>query len=320
MAHINENKAPVIAIVAPCYNEELIVHQSYEILSEYLAKLISLKKVDSDSFLVFVDDGSTDKTYQILQQINIDDSGTKVIKFSRNYGHQNAILAGMFTFYKEVDCVITLDVDLQDDIQVIENMLLDFSKGHQIVYGVRSKRDKDSIFKKKTAELFYNLMHFMGVELVFNHSDYRLASKEVIDELTKYDEANLFLRGIFPLLGFRSSIVYYERKERTAGETKYPFLKMFSFALDGITSFSVRPLRMVTFIGLLIFLLSLVLSAYTVFSFFYLKVVPGWASIVLPIYFLGGVQLLSIGILGEYIGKIYKEVKRRPRFIVEKVL
>lgn len=314
------NQAPIIAIVAPCYNESLIVSSSYGKISEYLTQLIIHKTISSDSFMVFVDDGSSDNTYQILSQIQQKDNKVRVIKFSKNYGHQNAILAGMFTFYQEADCVITLDFDLQDDISIVEKMVQNFEKGHQIVYGVRSKRENDTYFKKITAEFFYKLMRFMGIELIFNHADYRLASKNVVAELTKFDETNLFLRGIFPLMGFKNSIVYYERMERMGGESKFSLIKMLSFAWDGVTSFSIKPLRMVTFVGLLIFLISLALSGFAIFSYFYLKVVPGWASIALPIYLLGGIQLLSIGIVGEYIGKIYKEVKRRPRYIIENVL
>lgn len=310
---------PVLAIVVPCYNESEVIAQTYAILSEFIARLVAEKKIDSDSFLVFVDDGSIDDTYLILNKLSQDDSGVKLIKFSRNFGHQNALLAGMFSFCKESDCMITIDADLQDDLSVISDMIERYQKGAQLVYGVRSKRQRDSFFKRFTAEFFYKLMHFMGVELIFNHADFRLASKEAIIELARFEEVNLFLRGIFPQLGFQSAVVEYERKERQAGQTKYPFLKMLSFAVDGITSFTIKPLRMVTFIGMIIFAISLILSLFTLVSYYNSKVIPGWASIALPIYFLGGIQLLSIGIVGEYIGKIYKEVKRRPRYIIEEL-
>ncbi|MDX2188415.1 MAG: glycosyltransferase family 2 protein [Bacteroidota bacterium] len=309
-----------LGIILPCYNEEEIISSSFSNISQYMASLISQNKISNDSFLVFVDDGSKDKTIDILQEIKKSNSHVKIIKLSRNFGHQYAILAGLSTFYTKADCLITIDADLQDDISVIGQMVEKYHKGNELVYGVRLKRDTDSFFKKTTAIVFYKLMHWMGVDIVFNHADYRLASKKALEELLKYDETNLFLRGIFPTLGFKTDTVYYNRMERTAGVSKYPFMKMLSFAFDGITSFSVRPLRLVTFAGVVIFIGTILLTIYAILGYFFYNAVHGWTSIVLPIYFLGGVQLLGIGILGEYIGKIYKEVKRRPRFIIEKLM
>jgi glycosyltransferase involved in cell wall biosynthesis len=314
------DKLSKLGVILPCYNEEEILNDSFKKLHELLSTMIEDKQICSSSFIVFVDDGSRDKTWELINSLASDYVSVKGLKLSRNFGHQSAILAGMLSFNSECDCLVTIDADLQDDIDVMPLMIKDFLKGSDIVYGVRKERPKDSFFKKSTALGFYRLMKWLGVNIVYNHADYRLVSKRVVDELKGYNEVNLFLRGIFPLIGFKSTQVFYNRKERLAGETKFPFKKMFSFAMDGVTSFSVRPLRIITVLGMFFFIVSLILCGYAIFSYLYLDSVPGWASIVLPIYFIGGVQLLSIGIIGEYLGKIYKEVKQRPLYIIEKIV
>jgi len=276
--------------------------------------------ISPGSSVVYVDDGSRDKTWELIQS-RVDGSSNRVgIKFSRNFGHQSALLGGITSIYQKVDCIITIDADLQDDIGVIEDMIVKYRQGFEVVYGVRKKRDTDSAFKRKTAEGFYILMRRMGVNIIYNHADFRLASNRVCENLLQYGEVNLFLRGIFPLIGFNSTTVYYDRQERNAGQTKYPLMKMLGFALEGITSFSVKPLRIVSLIGIFIFFGSVLLSLYSLYSYFFMGTVPGWTSVILPIYFLGGVQILCIGIIGEYLGKIYKEVKSRPRFIIETII
>jgi polyisoprenyl-phosphate glycosyltransferase len=307
-----------LGIVLPCYNEEEVLIDSFQKLKIILSQMIEDKKISASSFIAFVDDGSKDGTWNIISQLSLTNHFVKGLKLSKNFGHQSAILAGMHHYNNDCDCIITIDADLQDDINAMPSMIEEFIKGSEIVYGVRKQRQNDSFFKKATAIGFYKLMKWFGVDIIFNHADYRLVSKRVINELRGYNEVNLFLRGMFPLIGFKTSEVYYDRKIRVAGETKFPFKKMFSFAMDGLTSFSIKPLRVITVLGLLIFVVSIILSFYAVFSFLYLKAVPGWSSIVLPIYFIGGVQLLSIGIIGEYLGKIYKEVKRRPKYIIDK--
>jgi len=313
-------QTPTIGIVLPCYNEEEILLQTDQKIGGLLEQLICQKLVAENSQIIYVDDGSRDKTWEIVQGL-VDTSPNRVgIKFSRNFGHQAALLGGITSIYQQVDCIITIDADLQDDIGVIEEMIVRYSHGFEIVYGVRKKRETDSAFKRKTAQGFYSLMKTMGVNIIYNHADFRLASSRVCENLLRFGEVNLFLRGIFPLIGFNSTTVYYDRLERTAGETKYPLMKMLGFALEGITSFSVKPLRIVSLIGITLFFISLILALYSLYSYLFLGTVPGWTSITLPIYFIGGVQILCIGIIGEYLGKIYKEVKSRPRFIIETIV
>lgn len=309
---------PLLGIVLPCYNEEAILFDTHERLSLLMNELQKKGKIDSKSFLCFVDDGSHDKTWSIIENLQIKSNHVRGVKLSNNYGHQNALLAGLFSFKDEADCIITIDADLQDDESSIEQMIDQYREGFEIVYGVRKGRGSDSFFKKNTAIGFYKLIKKLGVNIIYNHADYRLASKRVIEELSKYSEVNLFLRGIFPLMGYKHTVVYYDRKERIAGETKYPFKKMLAFAIQGITSFSIKPLRIITVLGFVTFIISLLLIIYAIFSLIFLNAVPGWASIVLPIYFIGGIQLLSIGIIGEYLGKIYHEVKRRPLYSIDK--
>lgn len=311
---------PTVGIVVPCYNESEILQQTDTKLGGLLHDLISQKRVAENSFIVYVDDGSADSTWEIISKLADSCPTRKGIKFSRNFGHQSALLGGVSSMYQEVDCIITIDADLQDDIRVIEDMITKFGQGFEIVYGVRKSRDTDSAFKKTTAQGFYKMMRTMGVEIVYNHADFRLASSRVCENLLKFGEVNLFLRGIFPLIGFNSTTVYYDRLDRTAGETKYPLMKMLGFALEGITSFSVKPLRIVSLIGISLFFVSLILALYSLYSYIFLGTVPGWTSITLPIYFIGGVQILCIGIIGEYLGKIYKEVKSRPRYIIETII
>jgi glycosyltransferase involved in cell wall biosynthesis len=308
---------PIVGIIVPCFNEEEILEDSNLKLSSLLNDLMKGKWVDPKSFIGYIDDGSKDGTWEILQKISHNNSNIKAIKLSRNYGHQFALLSGLNTYNAYADCLISIDADLQDDITVISEMIRDFQGGMDIVYGVRKSRSKDSFFKRFTAVSFYKLLGFFGVDIIFNHADFRLSSKRVNNYLNDFEEVNLFLRGIFPLIGFKSSKVYYDRLERLAGETKYPLKKMLAFAFDGISSFSVKPLRMVTLIGFIIFIVSIGMAFYSLYSYFYLGTVPGWTSITLPIYFISGIQLLSIGVIGEYLGKVYREVKARPRYIID---
>lgn len=308
-----------LSIVVPCYNEEEVLHETSRQLLALLVRLTEAGKIGQESRIYFVDDGSKDQTWSIIEELSEGHVPVHGIKLSRNRGHQNALLGGLFT--AEGDALVSIDADLQDDVSVIEQMVDEHHAGFDVVYGVRKKRQTDTAFKRATAEGFYRLMQMMGVDVVFNHADYRLMSRRAIEHLKEYREVNLFLRAMVPLIGFRSTSVYYDRAERFAGESKYPLKKMLSFAWDGITSFSVMPLRFITTIGFLIFFASIVLSFWAVgVRLFTDDAVPGWTSTVLPIYLIGGIQLLSIGIVGEYIGKIYLETKGRPRFIIEKVI
>lgn len=310
-------KQPVLTIVVPCYNEEEVLPTTIDSLQELLINMISDEQISKESHLLFVDDGSKDQTWTIIHKRSLKDNHVRGLKLSRNVGHQNALLAGLFTAKDSSDCVLSIDADLQDDINVIPNFIEKYKKGHDIVYGVRKKRDCDTFFKRRTAEFFYTLMNKMGVNLVYNHADFRLMSKRALQELEKFEEVNMFLRGIVPLIGYRSTSVFYDRKERLAGETKYPLKKMLYFAFDGITSFSVTPIRFVLLTGLVSFFVSLLFGAY----FFSLKFIgeteTGWTSLITSIWLIGGLQLIGIGLIGEYIGKIYKESKRRPKYIVE---
>jgi len=309
---------PIIGIVSPCYNEELVLNETAKQLNAVVVNMIAKGLASDKSFAVFVDDGSKDATWlRITENVALHEH-IKGLKLAGNVGHQKALLAGLLTFKDEADALISIDADLQDDLNVIETMVLKFTEGIDVVYGVRKQRTTDSRFKRNTALMFYNLMKKMKVNIVHNHADYRLCSSRVLNALSEFDEVNLFLRGIIPSIGFPNDVVYYDRLERFAGESKYPLKKMLSFAWNGITSFSNYPLKLVTIIGFAIFFLCLIMSGYAVFALFLGKVVPGWLSTVLPMYFLGGVQLFCFGILGEYIGKIYLEVKRRPRYFIDK--
>ncbi|MBY6035820.1 glycosyltransferase family 2 protein [Fictibacillus nanhaiensis] len=310
-------KQPILTIVVPCYNEEEVLPITIESLHLLLKRMIAEDLISKESKLLFVDDGSKDQTWSIIHKESVKSEQIRGLKLSRNVGHQNALLAGLFTAKESSDCVLSIDADLQDDITVIPRFIEKFSNGYDIVYGVRKKRDCDTFFKRHTAEFFYKFMSKMGVNLIYNHADFRLMSKRALSELENFKEVNMFLRGVVPLIGFKSTSVYYDRKERLAGETKYPLKKMLYFAFDGITSFSVTPIRFVLLTGLISFFVSLLFGVY----FLTLKMTgnteTGWTSLITSIWLIGGLQLIGIGLIGEYIGKIYKESKRRPKFIVD---
>lgn len=308
----------ILYMAIPCYNEEDVLPETTKRLETKFNQLIKEKKISPKSSIMYIDDGSKDKTWSIIEKINEKNKMFKGIKLSKNKGHQNALLAGLMTAKNYANIVISMDADLQDDIEAIDEMLLENEKGSEIVYGVRKSRKKDTFFKRFTAESFYTFMKKMGVDIVYNHADFRLMSKKTLDNLENYKEINLFLRGIVPLIGFKTSNVYYERKERYAGESKYPLKKMLSFALDGITSFSVRPLKLISSLGIIILFISILMIIYFLLTKIFGHTVEGWTFIVCSIWFIGGLQMLSIGILGEYIGKIYSETKSRPRYIIEK--
>ena len=311
-------QTPIIGIISPCYNEELVLNETSFQLNEIITDLIDRKIISERSFVVFVDDGSKDKTWNLIESNAANFQHIKGLKLAGNVGHQRALLAGLLTFKDQADALISIDADLQDDVRVIEEMILKFKSGTDVVYGVRKERTTDTFFKRNTALLFYHIMKMMKVNIVYNHADYRLCSSRVLDALSEFGEINLFLRGIIPTIGYSNEVVYYDRLERFAGESKYPFSKMAAFAWNGVTSFSNYPLKMVTIIGFVIFFFCLMMSAYALLSLYLHNVVPGWLSTVLPMYFLGGVQLFCFGIIGEYIGKIYLEVKKRPRFFIDK--
>lgn len=308
---------PILTIVVPCYNEEEIIEHTIFQLSSFISQLEKEKLISDKSKILLVDDGSQDATWQIIYKESLHENNIRGLKLARNVGHQNALLAGLSAARPSSDCVITIDADLQDDITVIREFVLKFKEGFDIVYGVRRRRDSDSFFKRTTAMAFYNVMRMLGVDLVYNHADFRLMSKRTVEELEKFEEVNLFLRGIVPLIGFKSTSVYYDRRERLAGETKYPLKKMLSFSFEGITSFSVTPIRFVMAIGCLSFLTSFLFGMYFITLKFFDQTVTGWTSLITSVWLLGGLQLMAIGLIGEYIGKIYKESKRRPKFIVD---
>ena len=303
-------------IVIPCYNEEEVLDKTKTELKKKMNTLIQNKKIDKQSKVIFVNDGSKDKTWDLIQQFYQEDKLFGGINLSRNRGHQNALLAGLLTVKDDADIVISMDADLQDDIDAIDLMIEKRKEGADVVYGVRNNRKKDSFFKRTTAQGFYRVMKMLGVDVIYNHADYRLTSRRVLDSLKDYREVNLFLRGIFPLIGFKSDIVYYERKERFAGKSKYPLKKMLNFAWDGITSFSVKPIRLVLNVGVVILFLSFLMILYSVIQKVFGNTVDGWTFIVCSLWLLGGIQMLSLGIIGEYIGKIYSETKARPRYLV----
>ena len=307
---------PILYIVIPCYNEEQVLPITSKLFLEELNDLISKNKISDDSRIMFVNDGSKDTTWNIIKGLSEEDKHFIGICQSRNRGHQNAVLAGLMESKDQCDITISIDCDGQDDIQAMEAMVDAYANGAEVVYGVRSKRDTDTFFKRFTAESFYKLLNKMGVEVVYNHADYRLISSRVLEEFAKFKEVNLFLRGLIPLVGFNSTSVYYERHERIAGESHYPLSKMLGLAFDGITSLSIKPLTIITSLGLVVSLISFIGVIWTIVSHFYGATVSGWASTTCIVCFLGGVQLISIGVLGEYVGKIYMEVKHRPRYII----
>mgnify|MGYP001082050677 FL=1 len=307
-------------LVIPCYNEQEVLHETARQLKEKMESLKSRNMISDKSRIVFVNDGSKDNTWSIIEELHQSDSIFRGIKLSRNKGHQNALMAGLMTVKNECDAAISLDADLQDDINAIDAMVEKFSEGCDIVYGVRSARKTDTFFKKFTAESFYKIMEKMGVEVTYNHADYRLMSKRALDALEQFKEVNLFLRGIVPMIGYKTDCVYYERKERFAGESKYPLKKMIAFAMEGITSLSIKPIGMITALGVGIFTISIIMLIYFLVRHFIGQTVEGWTSLAVSVWAIGGLQLLAIGIIGEYIGKIYLETKARPKFIIEKYL
>lgn len=304
-------------IVVPCYNEEEVLPISSKVLLDFLKRMIAKNKVSTESSILFVDDGSKDKTWAIIKRLSEQEEHFKGLKFSRNFGHQNALLAGMTTAVQFADMIVTIDADLQDDVEAIEGMIDAYHDGNDVVYGVRSNRDTDTAFKRKTAEMFYSFMNKLGVNTVPNHADFRLMSNRATKVLLTFKEENLFLRGMVPLVGFPSTKVYYSRNIRVAGESKYPLKKMLNFAMEGITSFSVVPIKMVRNIGFITLLIGIFYMIYSLIQHFTGNVEAGWSSLIISIWFLGGIQLISLSIVGEYIGKIYSEVKGRPRFIIE---
>ncbi len=306
-------------VVIPCYNEEAVILETASRLLSLFEKMQQDRLIDSLSRIVFVDDGSSDSTWTIIDTLSAEHDEIYGIKLAKNAGHQNALFAGLMTVKDSCECAVSIDADLQDDISAIYDMVKSFQEGAEIVYGVRSNRDSDTFFKRKTAGCFYKLMRGLGVNMVSNHADYRLMSSKALNALSEFSEVNLFLRGIVPLLGFKTSTVYYTRSKRFAGTSKYPLKKMISFALEAITSFSVTPIRIIGSIGIIACIIAVIVAIYTLWQKFTGHTDAGWASIMISIWFIGGVQLISIGILGEYIGKTYKEVKRRPRYIIEEV-
>lgn len=307
-------------LVIPCYNEEEVLPETSSQLRNKIQSLIQKGRISPQSRIVFVNDGSKDKTWEIISKLHEEDKIFQGIKLSRNKGHQNALLCGLMTVKDNCDMTISLDADLQDDINAIDEMVEKYYEGCDVVYGVRSARDTDTFFKKFTAEGFYKVMKMMGADVVFNHADYRLMSRRALDGLQSFKEVNLFLRGVVPMIGYKSDSVYYERKERFAGESKYPLKKMLAFAWEGITSLSTKPIKMISVLGGIIFIVSIIMLIYSIVRHFMGATEIGWTSTIVSIWAIGGLQLLAIGIIGEYIGKVYLETKERPKFIVEKYL
>jgi glycosyltransferase involved in cell wall biosynthesis len=308
-----------LGIVIPCYNEEAVLVETTQRVETLFNEMIKNREISDDSFVCFVDDGSRDKTWEIIEDISNQNPHFKGIKLSRNFGHQNALIAGLMQLKDSADALISMDADLQDDIMVIREFIEKYKEGYEVVYGVREDRSKDSTFKRATAEFFYKFQSFMGIESVSNHADYRLLSQKALNVLAKFKEINLFIRGVVPLIGFRSCSVYYSRGERFAGESKYPLKKMILFALDGIASFSIVPLRIITVIGFIIFLFSLFIIFWVLIEKYLLgTTIQGWSSVIISIYFMGSIQLMSMGIIGEYVGRIFQQSKGRPRYIIDK--
>ena len=316
---MNENNT--LYIVVPCYKEQEVLPETSRRLKEKVLALRAQGKISDKSRIMFVNDGSSDNTWPIIRQLHEQEPDLfSGVNLSRNRGHQNALLAGLLTAVNYADMIISMDADLQDDINAVDAMVDHYHEGYEVVYGVRSKRDTDTFFKRFTAEGFYRVMKALGVDIVFNHADYRLMSRRAVEGLAQFGEVNLFLRGIVPQIGYKWTTVTYERAERFAGESKYPLKKMLAFAADGITSFSVKPIRMVFSLGVVVFLVSLVMLLYALVAKLTGHTSAGWTSLMGSIWLIGGIQLLSLGVVGEYVGKIYKEAKHRPRFIIESVL
>lgn len=312
--------ADILYIVVPCYNEQEVLPETAKRLKAKMEALITSGVVSKKSRIMLVNDGSKDTTWEIISNLHSESHLFTGVNLTRNRGHQNALLAGLMTAKSRADVTISMDADLQDDIEAVDEMLKKYYDGCDVVYGVRSKRKKDTWFKRFTAEGFYRIMNFFGAETVFNHADYRLMSKRALQGLEKFKEVNLFLRGIVPMIGYKSDVVYYEREERFAGESKYPLKKMIAFALEGITSLSSKPIRYITLTGFFIFVISLIMICYFIFRWAIGATVSGWTSVICSVWAIGGLMILSIGIIGEYIGKIYLESKERPKFLIETVL
>ena len=310
----------ILYLVVPCYNEEEVLPETARRLKEKLHSLIARGAVSPESRVLFVNDGSRDKTWSLIEGLHHSDPLFSGVNLTRNRGHQNALLAGLMTAKDRADMVISMDADLQDDIDAVDAMVEKYHTGCDIVYGVRSSRKKDTFFKRFTAEGFYRVMNFLGAETVFNHADYRLMSKRALEGLAQFKEVNLFLRGIVPMIGYTTSTVEYERGERFAGESKYPLKKMLSFAMEGITSLSTKPIRYITSLGFLVFLVSILMLIYSIVRWAHGETVIGWASVICSVWAIGGLILLALGVIGEYIGKIYLETKERPRFLIKEVL
>ena len=311
---------PVLAIVVPCYKEEAVLDETHRRLSRLLDRLVEQERIAARSYILYVNDGSTDQTWPIICRLHESSAYACGLNLAGNVGHQNALMAGLEAVCERCDMAISIDADLQDDVEVIPDMVARWSEGCDIVYGVRRERRTDTFFKRSTALAFYRLMHHMGVRSVYNHADYRLMSQRAIRHLCRYEERNLFLRGLVPLIGYQTDKVFYDRDKRFAGESKYPLRKMLNFAIDGITSFSVKPVRMIFWVGCIFILVSLCVMVYILHAWFVHDTTPGWASLMVSIWLVGGVVLVSLGIVGEYIGKIYIEVKHRPRYNVERLL
>lgn len=313
-------EAPVLAIVVPCYKEESVLHETHKRLSQLLDRLITEERISSKSYILYVNDGSTDHTWKIIKEFYKNTSYACGLNLAGNVGHQNALMAGLNTVKERCDAAISIDADLQDDVNVIPEMIERYMEGNDIVYGVRRERKTDTFFKRTTALAFYRLMKTMGAKSVYNHADYRLMSSRAIQQLCRFRERNLYLRGLVPLIGYQAACVYYNRDKRFAGESKYPFKKMLNFAIDGITSFSVKPVRMIFWLGCIFLLIALCVTIWTLHAYFLHDTVPGWSSLMISLWLVGGTILVSLGIVGEYIGKIYIEVKDRPRYNEEELL
>ena len=313
-------EAPVLAIVVPCYKEEAVLHETHKRLSQLLDRLATKERISPKSYILYVNDGSTDRTWEIIKEFYKNTSYACGLNLAGNVGHQNALMAGLNAVKERCDAAISIDADSQDDVNVIPEMVERYMEGNDIVYGVRRERKTDTFFKRTTALAFYRLMKTMGAKSVYNHADYRLMSSRAIQQLCRFRERNLYLRGLVPLIGYQTACVYYNRDKRFAGESKYPFKKMLNFAIDGITSFSVKPVRMIFWLGCIFLLIALCVTIWTLRAYFLHDTVPGWSSLMISLWLVGGTILVSLGIVGEYIGKIYIEVKDRPRYNEEELL
>ena len=313
-------EAPVLAIVVPCYKEEAVLHETHKRLSQLLDRLTTEGRISPKSYILYVNDGSTDRTWEIIKEFYKNTSYACGLNLAGNVGHQNALMAGLNAVKERCDAAISIDADLKDDVNVIPEMVERYMEGNDIVYGVRRERKTDTFFKRTTALAFYRLMKTMGAKSVYNHADYRLMSSRAIQQLCRFRERNLYLRGLVPLIGYQTACVYYNRDKRFAGESKYPFKKMLNFAIDGITSFSVKPVRMIFWLGCIFLLIALCVTIWTLRAYFLHDTVPGWSSLMISLWLVGGTILVSLGIVGEYIGKIYIEVKDRPRYNEEELL